>query len=208
MKKERLEKFSDYVYYYKWHALIALVVMLLVGFTARDCSRRVDEDVIVNVLISNSYNTGCSETISDELKANGLIPDINGDGQAHSYINVVMVPFENGMEAMQQAQIAFIQRDAVLFLVDEDLLEIYEDNFSDMSILLEKFGANVDDAYIAEDGSVLGISLKGNEFLERHGIITDTLYACYGYIDYSGMSDEMEIKVKTADNILEFILNR
>ena len=212
MKKEKLTKFSDYVYYYKWHAIISLIVIVLVAIFVRDCANKIEDDLVVTGLLSYYPSIEASENMSADFEGAGLIPDVNGDGINQVYINLVTVPLEPSSEqemmGAQQAMIAMAADDSILFLVDGDLLEMYEEQgaFGDVSDKAEKLGYGEDMVYTAQDGTVIGISLKDNEYLKDKGVVTDTLYACYRDIPEENLEAEAQLKLKAADDIFEFIM--
>lgn len=212
MKKERITNFSDFMYYYKWHIVITLFVALVVASFVRSCVTKVEDDLAVSVLISNYADVDAADRMSADFTEAGLIPDIDGDGISKVYVNIVTVPFETESQedvmANYQAAIALAADDSILFLVDEDLIEIYEtqDAFGDISHKADEFGYGEDMIYTAEDGTVMGISLKGNQYLESKGIVTDTLYACFRPIPEGELKPEAASKIKAADDILAFIL--
>lgn len=208
MKKEKM-KFSDYVYYYKWHVIILLFAVLTLVFTLKDCGSNVKDDAVISAILSNRYGIESAEQISGALEDAGVIPDTNGDGEKKVWVNMTVLPYETTSEeaqvAYQKANISLMTDESVIFLLDEDILEIYEEKeyFTDIGKLAESLG--VTDVYIAEDGKVLGISLKGNEFLESKGIVTDTLFACYREFGDS-INEKTAKKIEIANGILEFIV--
>ncbi len=214
MKKEKITKFSDFVYYYKWHVIVLVVLVIVLASSLYSCATKVEDDLVVSVLISNYASSSASENISADLCEAGIIPDIDGDGICKTYVNIVTMPLEAQSEADMaagyQAMIAMAADDSMLFLVDEDLLEMYEEQgaFGDISDKAEKYGFTEDEVYIAEDGALMGLSLKDNEYLESKGILTDTLYACFRPIPEGELEEDVLAKIKAADDILEFILDK
>lgn len=212
MKKEKLTKFSDYVYYYKWHAIIAVVVIVVLAFTIHDCATKIEDDMVVTALLSNYPAIEASENMSADFVSAGLIPDANEDGVSQVYVNLVTVPLdpqsEQEMMGAQQAMIAMAADDSILFLIDEDLLEMYETQgaFGDISEKAESLGYGEDLIYTAEDGTVMGISLKDNEYLKSKGVVTDTLYACYRALPEGELEPEAKLKLKAADDIFDYIM--
>ncbi|MBQ6998728.1 MAG: hypothetical protein IJN62_02965 [Clostridia bacterium] len=212
MKKEKITNFSDFVYYYKWHVIIAVVLVIVLASSLHSCATKVEDDLVVSVLISNYASADASENIASDLCAAGIIPDIDGDGISKTHVNIVTLPLETQTEADvaagYQAMIAMAADDSMLFLVDEDLLEMYESQgaFDDISDKAEKYGFSEEDVYIAEDGTLMGLSLKGNEYLESKGMVTDTLYACFRPLPEGELESDMIAKIKAADDILEFII--
>ncbi|MBR2476586.1 MAG: hypothetical protein IKB50_00440 [Clostridia bacterium] len=212
MKKEKLTKFSDIIYYYKWHMIIAVVMIIAVAYFAVECHNKVKDDLVITAVLSNYSMSTASEEIGNDMASNGVIPDLNGDGVSKAYVHVITFPVkpqnQEEMMAGQQVSIAFAADDSILFLIDEDLLEMYEDDmvFGDISRVAELQGVSEENLYIAEDGTVMGISLKGNEYLESKGIPTQTLYACYRYISPESITDEIQTKINAADGILAHIM--
>lgn len=208
MKKKNM-KFSDYVYYYKWHVIILVIAVITLAFMLKDCTSNVKDDAVISAILSNNYGIESADKISSALEEAGVIPDVNGDGVQKLWVNMTYLPYETTSEeaqvAYQKASISIATDESVIFLIDEDILEIYEEKeyFADIADLAE--GLGTEDVYTAEDGKVLGISLKGNEFLESRGVVTDTLYACYRYFG-ENIDEKTAGKIKVADGILEFIV--
>ena len=212
MKKEKLTKFSDIMYYYKWHMIIAVIMIIVVAYFAVECHNKVEDDITVTAILSNYALSTAAEDVENDMVSNGLIPDLNGDGTNKMFVHIITFPIkpqnQEEMMAGQQVSVAFAADDSVLFLIDEDLLEMYEDDeiFNDISRVAELQGASEADLYLAEDGTSMGISLTDNEYLESKGIPTKTLYACYRYALHSDNSDEYQAKVDVADKILAHIM--
>ncbi len=210
MKKEKITSLSDFMYYYKWHIVVlAAVTVLLVTFV-RDCATKIEDDMSVVGLLSNYAATDAADLISADLTAKGFVPDVNGDGENQMFVNLITIPLnptsEMDMMGSQRAMLAMATDDAVLYMVDEDLLEMYEEQgaFGDVRARAEELGIPEDMTYIAEDGTVIGISLADNAYLKEKGINTDTLYACFRPI----LKDDEAARMKTraANEILEYIV--
>ena len=212
MKKEKLTKFSDIVYYYKWYMIITALVILAVAYIAVECHNKVEDDLIVTAVLSNYPLSTASDEIAEDMVADGIIPDLNEDGVSKPYVNMITFPLtpqsQEEMMAGQLVSIAFAEKKAVLFLIDLDLLEMYEDDeiFCDISRVAELHDIPDEDLYIAEDGTIMGISLAGNEYLESKGIPTQTLYACYKYLPYANTPEENQVMLDAADEILAYIM--
>ena len=213
MKKDIIAKFSDFMYYHKWHIILGIIaVASVVSFIWSATHKEVD-DVTITAIVSNETSQETAEKISDAIEQNNIVKDINGDGSVNVFTNMIYVPFENsqGQEiemAYNRANIAIVSKESVLFLIDEDMLEIYADRdaFMDISETARKFN-KTEGAYINEDGICIGISLKDNEFLKSQGMVTDTLYGCYRYIPQDTDDKELSAKLEASEKILEFILN-
>lgn len=210
MKKEKITNFSDFVYYYKWHVIIIIAIIILTAIFVRDCANKVEDDLSIAFILSNYTSPNTSESISADLEANGIVPDLNDDGVSKIFTQVITSPIDGGEDAVAasyQIAIAFVEDTNVLFFVDEDLLEMYEeqDIFADLSEKAEGFGINEDDLYVSETGTPIGISLNGNKYLEDKGVVTDTLYACFRAGYDADADTKTKAKSESADKIFEFI---
>ena len=212
MKNQKLTKFSDIMYYYKWHIIITIITIAAVVFFATECRNKVEDDLVITAILSNYAMSTAPDAITSDMVEKGIIPDFNGDGVSKAYMNLITFPVnpqnQEEMMAAQQVSIAFAADDSILFLLDKDLLEMYENDelFGDISRVAELHGLGEEDLYISEDGTVLGISLKGNPYLEEKGIPTDTLYACYRMVYPERITDETKAKIQVADDMLGYIM--
>lgn len=177
--------FKDFVYYYKWYAIAALIIILLVAIFARECASTVKDDVVVNMLLSNEVPPEAGEEIVADLNTAGVIRDINEDGHCQAYVDVITVPYnissEEDMTDSMRASLVLADEEAVLYFVDYDLLQMYEEKgfFRSLDDFQDVFGVRDGEVYIDSNGSVIGISMRGNAFFEHKGIPTENLFACF-----------------------------
>ena len=170
MKKEKLTKFSDIMYYYKWHMIIAVITIIAVAYFTVECHNKVKDDLVVTAILSNYSLSTAPDDIETDMVSSGIVPDLNGDGTSKMFVHVITFPLkpqnQEEMMAGQQVSVALAGDDSVLFLIDFDLLEMYEDDeiFCDISRVAELQGVSEEDLYIAEDGTVMGISLNTTVF--------------------------------------------
>ena len=168
------------------------------------------DSLAVSVLISNPAKGDSASLIADDLAQAGKIPDFNGDGTSKARINLITVPYqvkdESDLASQYQANIAVQTDNSAMFFIDEDLLEIYEeqDLFGDIGEIAQEL--NDENLYIGENGKALGISLKGNAFLEERGIVTETLYACFRNYEYVEVDEETEKIFDASVDVLKFIV--
>lgn len=79
-KKSFKSKFENFWYYYKWHTLGALVVLLAVGVGLSQCIGRVDIDVVVYYLSADPISYAEDKTnLKKALEP--YVRDYTGDGQ-------------------------------------------------------------------------------------------------------------------------------
>ncbi|MBE7012557.1 MAG: hypothetical protein E7416_00550 [Ruminococcaceae bacterium] len=215
MEKSNSKKMSDIIYYYKWYALAVIGVLAIVLLFVHECATTVKDDIVVNMLLSNDYNEDASVNIAADLEGKQIFADLNGDGSLKTYINIVKVPYnltsEADISSSMQATVALATDDALLCLVDEDLLEMYAEKgfFEDIKEKLPAQIAVRDDAFFTtSDGKTVGISLKDNAYLEKMGISTKSLYACIR-IPIEGSDEDMHSKKTEASvNILAHIIQQ
>lgn len=210
MKKEKITNFSDFIYYYKWHVIIAIVIIALAVIFIRDCANKVEDDISIALILSNYTAADTSDAISSDLENAGLVPDLDGDGVGQMYTRVITSPIDGGEDAVTasyQITIAFLEKNTVMYLIDEDLLEMYEEQgiFDDVTERAKKLDVSEDGLYVSEEGVPIGISLKGNKYLQEKGVVTDTLYACF-----RAGGDDADIKTlsEAADKIFEYMLSK
>ena len=212
MKKEKITKFSDFVYYYKWHVVVLLIVAALLAYFVRDCTNKVENDVSLAFMLSNQTEYNTADEITADLTGAGLIPDLDGDGINQLYTNMMVSLIddmsETGTAVNYQISIEFAAGESMLFIIDEDLIEVYEQHgaFADISEKAKSYSIAEEDLYIAEDGTPIGISLKGNEYLESKGIVTDTLYACFRNTFDRELTKEEQAKKEVAEKIFDYII--
>lgn len=205
-----MKKISDFWFFYKGYIIALLIVVLLCVLILKDCSEKIHEDLAVTMLLSNDAKPESSQNIANALEEGGKVPDFNGDGNFKARVNLVTVPYEvkdeSDLASQYQANIAIQTDESQLFFIDEDLLEIYEEQelFGDIGDLAE--GLNAQNLYIDENGKAIGISLKGNAFLEDKGIVTETLYACLRNNEYTEPDEEADKIINASVEILKFIV--
>lgn len=212
MEKNKLTKFSDIFYYYKWYAfgviaLIVVVIMIISGIV-----NKVEDDVTINMLLSYDAAPTAGEEISADIE-NGVILDVDGDGITQSYINVVTVPYEFKDEADinsgMQASLVFAIDEAILCFIDKDLLDLYSDKdfFEDISEKASALGYGEEAVYKNPQGVPVGISLNGNKYLEEKGVTTKDLYVCF---KHSAKKDTERYKAirQSAENVLDYIIEK
>lgn len=211
MTKNKLTKWSDIIYYYKWHAVGVVVAIVVILMIVNGIANKVEDDVTINMLLSHDAMASASEEIATDL--NSVIPDIDGDGIKQSYINIVTVPYEikdeTDMNAGMQASLVFAMKETLLCLIDKDLLDLYTDKdfFEDVSQKATAMGLKDDEVYKNPSGMPVGLSLKGNKYLEEKGVNTDTLYACFKLSSMEGSKEYAAIR-KAAGDVLDFIIEQ
>ncbi len=182
MDEQKKSKISNFWYYHKVHVIVTIIVAVVLVFTIYDCQNKVEPDIsvrgVLNFYASEESRAAFEQTLYDA----GLVTDINGDGKQNCLVQLLGVPdevqSEQDVAVNFQVTLGFAADDAVLYLINDEFLELYEEDgiFEDMSDFAQQHGVLQEDCYVTESGEVIGISLEGNQLLEGCGIPTDTLY--------------------------------
>jgi hypothetical protein len=81
-------KWDNFWYYYKWHVLIGIAVILLAVFFIHDLTSKVNPDYQIGLITQTTYPTEVVESLENQIAKFGT--DLNGDGkvvvQLNSYV--------------------------------------------------------------------------------------------------------------------------
>lgn len=116
------KKWENYWYYYKWHTLAAVFVIIVVAITARQCATRVDPDMSV-ALVTKSVEV--PQQTCDQLAGvfQKYTADVNHDGR--KVVQVYNYDLASTNPQVQEAQSAKLMADLsagtnVIFITDSD----------------------------------------------------------------------------------------
>ena len=202
------EKIQHFWYYYKWHVLSAIVIGALLVSLLKSCTTREIIDLKMVYFSTRYISDEAVQGFEDSLRDQGLVKDIDGDGEAKFYLDVVLDDFEvdgNTDEAtMSKIQTIVFAGDHTLMLVHQYALEDYDGCFADLSDV-----AGDNSVYTSpESGFVTGISVEGNTYLEELGIDTTSLYAAMRRrTDKEAQADKNRELFDAAYDVLDFILS-
>ncbi len=73
------EKWTHFLEYYKWYAVIGVVVIALIAYTLAECAANVDPDL--SILYAGPYPVGTEQQLEAEQAVAEHIEDYNGDGK-------------------------------------------------------------------------------------------------------------------------------
>ena len=121
------EKWQNFWFYYKWHVVVGVVVLLLVIFMVRDFVSRVEPDLQMSFITSQSLPQAMLDNMSQQLEDAGMVPDINGDGESVLQINLYQlstdgeesVDYANQMAGTVKLSTDLQVGDSVVFLTDD-----------------------------------------------------------------------------------------
>lgn len=81
-------KWDNFWFYHKWHVLVAIAIVLLVGFFIHDMISKVNPDYEIGLITQTTYSTDVTDQLEHQLA--NLGKDLNGDGkvivQVDSYV--------------------------------------------------------------------------------------------------------------------------
>ncbi len=131
-QQEFKRKWENYWYYYKWHTIAGLFVLLLVVIFIRDMVGREKYDA--NILLATSRFVSDEQVAEFEQQAEKYFTDIDGDGQVNlSVIPIQIQKGENGQPAdpqyaysMQVKLMAEVSSDrAMIYVFDQDFYDLF-----------------------------------------------------------------------------------
>lgn len=216
MDAQQKGKVSNFWYYYKWHVIIAVVVAVILAITIRDCSHNVEPDISIRGILSAYVGEESKQALEQTLYDAGLISDLNADGKQNCMLQLLTMPeevkSEQDMAVQMQVMLGFAADEAVLYLIDEEFLELYEEQeiFQPLDTFAAQQNVPQEDCYIEpETGEVLGVSLQGNALLERCGIQTDTLYLAMRVMRQNEQEKpEMQAMFNASEQIAAYLYQR
>lgn len=110
------EKFKNFFYYYKWHVIIAVFLIAAVVLTLVECSKRVQEDLIITYFSSDYISENTAQSMRDFFGYDYCIDDINGDSEK----NVALLTY-SGMDenVINKYMVELAMGDSMAFIFDQ-----------------------------------------------------------------------------------------
>jgi len=203
------QKTEHFFYYYKWHVILTIFAVLVVGLIFKSCSSVKEPDIHIAYISEAPVSTETYDKLFEELKKNNLIQDINADGETEFYFDPTVVKFTNATsedyQIYEKLQVVLSAGSQSLILAHQYALEDFEWAFDDIG----KYAKKGDKLLISSTDNVIGISVEGNEFLESIGIDTKNLYvSMHIRTDSQVKKGEFEKEFAHAHKILKFILEK
>lgn len=125
------EKCANFWYYHKVHIFLGALVLLLVLYTAVECSRQVDYDLQISYYSATPIYDEATGVLSEELKAN--VDDINLNGSTDIFIASC---YANPADASEQTQATMMKLSAELaagennaYIIDEVYYNTLKNNY-------------------------------------------------------------------------------
>ena len=133
--KTRKEKWDNFLFHYKWHMIVAAVLVAILAVTVTQCATKKKYDLEVVLFSRHLIMDEQSEKIAEYLSK--YAEDINGDGEIN--VNVINCSFEQNGGSVQHRNTmmtklqALITGDesAILFITDEDAAKYMEETIAE-----------------------------------------------------------------------------
>ena len=202
------KKLENFIYYYKWHTIVAVLVILLVAFGIKSSLDSKEPDVNILYVSDKATAAEASENLKKTLDKNKLVKDVNKDGEEYLYFESLVLSFDDSnnqdFALYQKLQVQMFAGTQSLMLVHQYVLEDYDGAFEDIGEYADKGLKTVSGV----QGFVTGISVEGNKLLESAGINTENLYvSMHVRTEKQKKKHELEEEYKLAHEIMEFILD-
>jgi hypothetical protein len=179
------EWFTNYWFYYKWHTIAGLFVLLLAAITVRDVVTRVKPDIDITIASQFVFPEETVDGLKSKFEA--VIDDADGDGRKYiqfNSLNVAIPPKdEMQMAASQKLQLEFAAGDSFIFFMDKELFDIYDS----------------EDMFITLKGGENYIPLREIPGLAEFDIINSDLALCVRNLRH----DEKEAKFQNTEKIIK-----
>ncbi len=200
------KKLENYWYYYKWHTVIAVFIIFVVGFTIKSATESKENDLFMVYVSDKAIDTDVSGKLGKDLEKNKLIKDVNGDSEVNFYLDTLVTSLDGNnsdVASMQKLQVYMLAGEQSLMLVHKYIPEDYDGTFEDISA----YASEDDTVYKGSNGKITAISVEGNSYLENMGINTENLYiGIHARSDKQIEKHERDAEYKMAHNILKYIL--
>lgn len=214
MKEERRKKLENFWYYYKWHVIIGIVALFLIGYSVYDAVTKIEPDITVDCIMDTGMNYEITDKLTLDLKNNGGVNDNNGDGR----IEVHMGHYQTGKDPSsatsqgsmtEVVQLRMAVGDCSLILTEPHILNLYAEQelFEDLTAIADEMNIPEDRRYMSEFGKVIAINIDNSEFLAKNDVITRECYAAIRVLNNDQLDNKEKIKQnENAKSIIKYII--
>ncbi len=137
-----------YWYYYKWHILGSLALILIIAICTAQCMMKVNPDYYVLFYSDTYISDQALAEVTDSLEE--ISDDLNGDGKVKvQAINCSFTEDDNPnirLSAHQQATMQMQTTDACIWVLDEQGVDLYYHN-QDIDLFAEHSAFNENDKH-------------------------------------------------------------
>ena len=130
LKRFSKEWWTNYWFYYKWHTIAGIFVVILAIGTIVDVVTRVKPDI--DILFASQYAYSDENIENMKAEISNIIDDINNDGAKTVQLATLYTSIEPKDEmqvaALQKLDLEFAAGDSFIFIMDKPLFERSDGN--------------------------------------------------------------------------------
>lgn len=147
LKRFSKEWWKNFWFYYKWHLLVGVIVIVAITATAVDMATRVHPDIYI--LFSGDYVLTEEDSTILKERVESTITDVNGDGTVVA--KFIQIPLKLDSENVDettaasnvQMQQQFVTGNQHIYVLDRELFNLYYSQYLlDIDTLMEETGSN------------------------------------------------------------------
>lgn len=166
------QKLSNYWYYYKWHIIFGIFLLILLVITFVQCAQKKTPDLSIAYA---GYDYVATDEFQDDMSA--FIGDMNGDGTEYVFCNNLVIPSdvksEQDLTISQKLMLMFVDKETRLYIMERDLYELYSESFEDLKGIVPD--NKLQNAY-EYNGVPIAICTLNCPKLEKYGLAKENLY--------------------------------
>lgn len=192
------EKANNFLYYYKVHIIVGIILLVFLVFGLKSCLTRVEHDFSLAFIGKIDYTS--TDLLKNELKSN--IPEIKEPEFDSAYVTLDEKSPSEETAMIQKAMVIMVASETDMYILDKDLFEIYaKDGY------FEPLEASVTNIGV-ETKSEKALYAKAESDTEEHlyGIdITDSSILKKAGISGKSMVAAVSVNSKRKDKALEAV---
>jgi hypothetical protein len=196
-------------YYYKWHTIITIAVILCIAFTIGQCATRPKYDITMTYAGHKIYSDEEIERASAGLAQ--YVDDVDGNGEQSVFFQQLNFTDEMGGEEYDYASqtkldIEFQNDCSFLFLYDSAEMEsmIERSSTSDLYVPVSEWADTMPDESMLyyKDGVPYAVKLDNSAFLQENDIYSEDLYILvrrnYAKDEANILANESSVRIANA----------
>lgn len=199
--------------YYKVHTIVTVILVAAVALTVYSKVTAPKYDLTLCYAGASVLNEQTEEAIRKE--ASKITPDVNESGDSLCDFYQMSFPVDDlkdefAMAMHTKMQLSLAGDEIYLYILDKSHLEFYATEKLDhcpFAPLKNWLGKDYKFSRYSVEGEEVGISLEGNQFLEKNGIDSSDKYLVMRYYpreDQKKQLDGYKAAVKLANSILTY----
>lgn len=117
-KDELQKKWDNYWYYYKWHTIAGIFVLIVLVVSISQCAKRPNYDTTIALVTTNAVMDTDQEALANCLSQ--YMPDVNGDGKHLVGLDNMYIGNGQNMQVeVMNLQAKIAAGDELVFLCDD-----------------------------------------------------------------------------------------